>query len=987
MIRIIRKLIATYYPTLGSRIENFESRLGSLGNLVAWLSTMAAPSETCHATDSASGESATFLANKKLSVASSPCGIDCNMGASDDVVEGINADAGDQREVPQRENVCDTQMMTPAAKNITHFWGINIPSPPRMRRLFPSQRWSSPRLLPMITSPWTQRSPRPPNHEAEPESLSSFLSMLSPSKKRHSHDEDENGEDVEYVVLERIDPRPGRRPRRRLVRLYSNSLARSNGRKRARARSSAHRRGRRSSLLGSSPSVHDFASSLDWSFEEEKNVVYQTWRTVLALSALLDCSAMLLTEKIWWLPEVKNHRSATRMNLLSTLAYWIKRLQGTSVGRFFHRHAPFLGQLFSLLWFFDAFVGAAPQQQRRIARERETRHLLCSAQARRGTTKPRKKHGGSSLLDSTEGVSSLTDSSNFCAEDDLPVATEEVKLSWLSAERALGVYWGMVLLQCFFLPVGFYIGGYDKIVRAGQWILAKQFPDRFANVCHPDTVLRILQREGEADSSAIFLDVLSSSSNVSLGYALLKHLFVFLRCSTVYHRNKLQEYAITYLKANYVPILIRKAIWNPWSTRRQLQRTLQVVRWLTYLLPLVGACNKLFQNAMDLVRRIKQRRRRRRAKLLVRKMLSSGRDPDRAAIVIQTTFRGYRTRKRVHALKLLIGEKQVLAALQLQRVFRGMLHRARVRLERKFVELKQLEARPSLNQRRGHSISNEKTPTASLTTVERRRMFELHAELTTSAAKLVNHTLLLRPNSTFAVTWKALFVMAVVIEIAGLVLRPRLIEYDHTLHGRPRRWWGQPDDQVNIEHLLAQYLIPARWSELEECAPVKESNVIFIRWIKRLMRRVTGFQEIRGVEPAPWYCRPWAVRAQSSFVAVLSMSIDEFLEFLSFVCVLDVFVTFFTGQFNRDTGALEPTPPFNRWFVPGLTLQLLVNPSMDSVAMFISKVRSKLMCCERCHGFFRVRLVSTIHDAPYLDVLAIKSRGSSSRCSMGKYSC
>ena len=53
---------------------------------------------------------------------------------------------------------------------------------------------------------------------------------------------------------------------------------------------------------------------------------------------------------------------------------------------------------------------------------------------------------------------------------------------------------------------------------------------------------------------------------------------------------------------------------------------------------------------------------------------------------------------------------------------------------------------------------------------------------------------------------------------------------------------------------------------------------------------------------------------------------------------LDVFVTFFTGELDPVTGYLVPKPWFPRWVLPGLILQLAVNPSMSDVSTYVSKL-------------------------------------------------
>jgi hypothetical protein len=48
------------------------------------------------------------------------------------------------------------------------------------------------------------------------------------------------------------------------------------------------------------------------------------------------------------------------------------------------------------------------------------------------------------------------------------------------------------------------------------------------------------------------------------------------------------------------------------------------------------------------------------------------------------------------------------------------------------------------------------------------------------------------------------------------------------------------------------------------------------------------------------------------------------------VSFASVFVEFFTGELS-DTGLVVPKPFLSRWIVPGVFLQLLVNPSMRNI--------------------------------------------------------
>lgn len=50
---------------------------------------------------------------------------------------------------------------------------------------------------------------------------------------------------------------------------------------------------------------------------------------------------------------------------------------------------------------------------------------------------------------------------------------------------------------------------------------------------------------------------------------------------------------------------------------------------------------------------------------------------------------------------------------------------------------------------------------------------------------------------------------------------------------------------------------------------------------------------------------------------------------------MDVPITFFTGEIHEETGTLIPKPMFQRWILPGLLLQLLINPVMTDVFTFV----------------------------------------------------
>ena len=130
--------------------------------------------------------------------------------------------------------------------------------------------------------------------------------------------------------------------------------------------------------------------------------------------------------------------------------------------------------------------------------------------------------------------------------------------------------------------------------------------------------------------------------------------------------------------------------------------------------------------------------------------------------------------------------------------------------------------------------------------------------------------LLLRPNTDFAVRWKRITIACVLVEIVQLSLAPKL---------------APNAKKVPIEALVTLLLTPS----------------------------------LKLLESFPWLqmAIPW-----------ISLRTAEMVSTVSF---LDVFVSFFTGELDA-AGRLVPKDIFTRWILPGVALQLIVNPTLKDVA-------------------------------------------------------
>jgi hypothetical protein len=299
-----------------------------------------------------------------------------------------------------------------------------------------------------------------------------------------------------------------------------------------------------------------------------------------------------------------------------------------------------------------------------------------------------------------------------------------------------------------------------------------------------------------------------------------------------------------------------------------------------------------------------------------------------AVLRVQSAFRAMKARKTFIALHYIQDNKEFMAALKVQAVVRAALNRARVRLLKKRKELKRLH---------DQALVPKKYDASHMSATDRLRMYQLQEELKVKAKELVNERLLLRPNTTFAVYWKVLLVICIIFEICHLALKPEMKRYKNKKKG----------ERVNIGELLDHHVIPAPMSEWEQCAPwladaAKNRRELSPGPFGASQNRRSRRKEKKTMA-RPWYCQKSFVTAQSVYIVVLRIVWTQILDIMGIVCFLDVFVTFFTGELDRDTGELKPKPFFTRWLLPGLLLQLLVNPQMEAISGYVFRLANETL--------------------------------------------
>ena len=196
--------------------------------------------------------------------------------------------------------------------------------------------------------------------------------------------------------------------------------------------------------------------------------------------------------------------------------------------------------------------------------------------------------------------------------------------------------------------------------------------------------------------------------------------------------------------------------------------------------------------------------------------------------------------------------------------------------------------------------------------------------------------LLIRPDSRFASIWAAVFVVTIVVEVIKLL----------TLAGGKKG---------NIEELF-QRMAAAVGLVPDQCLagnlntkPKRGLLAVGVR-LHRLARRgmrgiggrsqgagvsssaVGGGSDVGGFESVPGFCS--AAEGDGGDVVasglILAMHGAALLvETAVFVvATLDVPIRFFIGELDEKNGTLVSKPFFRRWIVPGILIQLLVNPGL-----------------------------------------------------------
>jgi len=532
------------------------------------------------------------------------------------------------------------------------------------------------------------------------------------------------------------------------------------------------------------------------------------------------------------------------------------------------------------------------------------------------------------------------------------------------------VYYQHAFFQFILLPVGFYVILYNMMLKLYTDGKVLGLLDEVKDANGTQIVLQVYDEE---EDRQIEYETFTERSKLALIFALVKHVYLSVLVITAIARTTVIQMIRKHALRNVRPLLTR-AVRNPFKSRRQFRAIMRYVRYTKYSVSILGGVNKINTHWGDFLKKYKQKKvadkQRRVRKSLWAEKTQEMREVD-AAVLIQSAYRSHRARRYRRALLLIQKDRKAIAAAKIQAQLRRKLANARVSLMHKRTELKLLEHK-------------QKTKPDDLVDEDRRRLYELQDEFAEEADRIINRTMLLYPNTKFAIAWKLLFVISIGVELSQKAVTPWLkntenrmplrefaantfiptpvsqnpdcsLELDKKTTFIHRVFHRRGNDKVQKEVELEDYAsdaIPWRcyepfsfwWDSLHDTmaliltpAPMKEWPECQDHKPATFRERFTGlFAKDKHRQPMnTWYCCEPYSSMQTIYRWFVDGIMDDFVLLVSIICFFDVFVTFFTGEVDELSGDLVPKPFFKRWIVPGLLIQLLLNPAIDTLSNMV----------------------------------------------------
>ena len=358
------------------------------------------------------------------------------------------------------------------------------------------------------------------------------------------------------------------------------------------------------------------------------------------------------------------------------------------------------------------------------------------------------------------------------------------------------------------------------------------------------------------------------------------------------------------------------AITHPARFKKRLTSILNVIRWFRYLAPILGNVNTMHACRNKLRTTYREHSDAKKARKVIQILWGSSKKTKSTrstnSSVIGRLRSSFRNMKAPRSVKFVIVSKEQVAAIQIQGAFRRHLKKSAIqsirqsRIHARSITLQCLRqsrihtrsiALQSLRQSviQAHPIGVQNlrqsvTMSCRMSINDSIREKELELQLEKELEEKRKVLILLRPNSFFCTIWAAIVMVTIGIDMMLKYLEEKVPTITDERSGMPH----------TLESYLHHSLLPTPIQEMSVCTPDEDDTSI------------------------PWYCKGILVLFQFLYIKLARLAIHEMLDLVGLVLLLDVFVTFCIGDFDR-SGILVPKPFIGRW-VSGIGLKLLLNP-------------------------------------------------------------
>ena len=633
-------------------------------------------------------------------------------------------------------------------------------------------------------------------------------------------------------------------------------------------------------------------------------VVFQCWRFILAISGLLDFISSIIAPMI--LQQMmdndggRNHTTKSVQSNNNGGLVW-------NVLQFLYDHDAPIAGFFHVMWMMDGFIIGYHLCKEAILENDRERLLLDD------------NNSGSLHQRSEPTKEGDDDGFRRCVSK-----SRRRHSSWSSSPWT--IYITKIVCQLALLPIGFY----TRILHAV--VVMTMSGKRQQQLTDPNVVFQFddnLHKSVKVSLPHIIdsnvaqeYETFTVNSKSSTAIVLLRQMFKIV--SRTLHLEVTN--ALRSRIRMTIPRVIRIGIRHPLQSIRDAKSILRYIRLFKFLFPLILAQNRLLRYLGSSIKR------------LILKVLKPDKNETHDANMDSRAESKNRLSPPLRPSILQLSESQ-----------------RRIRKEKELAEL----------------IAVEKQPVLQWQESDRRTLYHLHKELSEEASSWINQRLLIHPNSKFITRWRRIFIVCALFEITMTTTTTLLVgSYNNNNNNKQPQ---QPELQVNQHHPKTmvgkrrlikhnseggmssfQDIRPSHVSSWEVCQPDqprKENLPAFRRWMQKVTKRwkiirpsknATTEQDATGVllssTMTPWYCHEPYASIQDTVRTIVGFIVYHMMTLVSIVCVADMYVTFFTGRYDPITGSLVVKNKLQRWIVPGIVSQLLVNPKLEGIAILASQI-------------------------------------------------